>query len=282
MNSPTTSLQRTYRYLRIGLGGVSIVIAASVCVAAVHVGVLSSISAYFYTTARHAFVGALIAASLALFAISGRGPSRVFLDAAGLVAPIIALVPTPVRSGTIRDLNDGCAVGTSCVPEFVRADVANGVYTYVIVGALVWLVLLILRIRGNINFQYATISFATAAAVLAAVFCVFTYVPEIFLRYAHGTAAVLFFLLIGATAVANVLSPPENPPPRGLFKTLYLLIAVGFVIDLIVASYFAFSDAPTPAPFFPVLICEAIALALFLLFWILQTIQKWDQLDPTI
>ena len=55
MTSPTgetTSLQRTYRYLRIGLAGTVVLIFVSVAVAIPVVGLLPSISHYFYTPAR--------------------------------------------------------------------------------------------------------------------------------------------------------------------------------------------------------------------------------------
>ena len=74
-------------------------------------GVLPSVSAYYYSPARDVFVGALIAASLALFALSGRGPSRALLDAAALFAPLIALVPTtPPARDSERSTLDAVSV----------------------------------------------------------------------------------------------------------------------------------------------------------------------------
>jgi H+/Cl- antiporter ClcA len=66
----STSTQRTHRYLRIAIGGTVVVIFAAMLAAVPTVGWLASISDYFYTPARNAFVGALIAASLALLALS--------------------------------------------------------------------------------------------------------------------------------------------------------------------------------------------------------------------
>lgn len=68
----STSLQRTYRYLRIGVACSAVVIFVAVGVAAASVGWLTSVSDYFYTPARDAFVGALIAVTLALLALSCR------------------------------------------------------------------------------------------------------------------------------------------------------------------------------------------------------------------
>ena len=50
----STSLQRTYRYLRIGIAGTVVVIFVSVGLAAASVGWLTSVSDYFYSPARDA------------------------------------------------------------------------------------------------------------------------------------------------------------------------------------------------------------------------------------
>src|SRR6187402_568929 len=94
-----TASLRTYRYLRIAMGAMIVVIFTSVTVVAIGQGhLLGSISAYFYTPARTAFTGALIAAAVALLALSGHRAERALLDSAGLLAPLIALVSTPIRS----------------------------------------------------------------------------------------------------------------------------------------------------------------------------------------
>ena len=59
--SLSTSLERTYRYLRVGIAGTVVAIFVAVAQAATTYGWLTSISDYFYTPARDVFVGALIA-----------------------------------------------------------------------------------------------------------------------------------------------------------------------------------------------------------------------------
>ena len=110
----STSVQRTYRYLRIAIAGTVVVIFAAMAVAAIEVGWLATESDYFYTPARNAFVGALIAAALALVALSGRGAERALLDAAALFAPLIAVVPTTLAPGTVPGVVVPCAV--RCFP----------------------------------------------------------------------------------------------------------------------------------------------------------------------
>src|SRR6185369_12879826 len=100
--------------------------------------VLGSISAYFYTPARTAFTGALISAAVALLALSGHRAERALLDSAGLLAPLIALVSTPIRSAA------ACGPDATCVPATAIPDIENGVITYLLIGAAGWLTVLIL------------------------------------------------------------------------------------------------------------------------------------------
>ena len=60
--SGTTSLQRTYRYLRLAIAGAVVVVFTAVLVAMPAVGLLPSLSHYYYTPANTMFVGALMAA----------------------------------------------------------------------------------------------------------------------------------------------------------------------------------------------------------------------------
>ena len=70
----------------------------------------------------------------------------------------------------------------------------------------------------------------------------------------------------------------EFPPTRP-FRISYIVIAVLMVLDLgvlIPSAIFGGGDA------WGVLLGESFALALFLVFWLLQTAQKWDDPDPTL
>ncbi len=95
---------RTYRYLRLSLVG--LVLLLLFCVWLERLGGaeankhLGSISAYYYTPARSVFVGALVAIGISLAAIVGRrGFEDSALNIAGMLAPVVALVPTPRGAG---------------------------------------------------------------------------------------------------------------------------------------------------------------------------------------
>ena len=87
--------QKTYRYLRIGLIGAAVMLAAAVVIERWHVDCWQgSISAYYYTPVRAVFVGALVAVGLSLIVIKGEGHEDVYLNIAGMLAPVVAFVPT--------------------------------------------------------------------------------------------------------------------------------------------------------------------------------------------
>ena len=89
--------RRSYRYLRIALVGVVVIIIAAVVIESSISGTwLPSISHYYYTPARNVFVGALVAASVALLVLSGTDAEGAWLDVAATFAPLIALIPVAV------------------------------------------------------------------------------------------------------------------------------------------------------------------------------------------
>src|SRR5262245_39332576 len=87
---------KTYRYLRLSIVVVVLSLMASVLIERAHVSCWNeSISAYFYTPVQLMFVGALIAIGVSLVAIKGCTDGEdVLLNLAGVLAPIVAFVPT--------------------------------------------------------------------------------------------------------------------------------------------------------------------------------------------
>lgn len=273
----STSLTRTYRYLRIGLAGTVVVIFVSVAVATVSVGWLTSVSAYFYTSARSAFVGALVAASLALVALSGRGLERALLDAAALFAPLIALVPTSVVPGSVPGVEIACE--PSCVPPEYVPDAANGVATYVVVGGLVVLVALLLASLRQVAIAAIGFSLGAAVVVLGTVGATWALARAAFLQHGHTVATVAFFGLFAAVALRSAF-PRRGGRPAPVYGALYATIAVGLVV--LVLAYVALLPRTDELAFPLVLVVEAAALLLFLAFWVVQGIEKWNDPDPTL
>lgn len=255
----TTSLQRTYRYLRLGVVGMVVVIFASVGVAATSVGWLPSISDYFYSPARTSLTGALIAVSLALFALSGRGIERALLDAAALFAPLIAFIPTT-----------GAQCQPRCIPAAYEADAANGVATYLIVGTLALAAAAILAALGQVSWAALAPTGGLAVVVLATLGVAWAFARDAVVAQGHVIATVVFIALFAAVTLLNALRPP--------FRAGYAAIAVLLVAVLL--AYLAFLPRAEDVPV--VLIAEAGALALFCAFWVLQSIEKWNDPNPSI
>ena len=243
-------------------------------------GWLPSVSDYFYTPARNAFVGAVIAASLALLALSGRGAERIILDAAAVFAPIVALVPSVISPGSVPGVEVECA---KCVPAAFEPDVVNGVTTYLVILAGILLLGIALSIVGAV--QGAVVSLLLGGVVFAVVLITGLAIPELFLGWAHFLATTVFFGLIAADAILNAFWRTSSTPPPKWLRIVYLGIAAVMIVDLValVIATIATASAPTDtaAEIFPwIFVGEVIALLAFLAFWWLQTWQRWDEADP--
>ncbi|WP_314504776.1 hypothetical protein [uncultured Microbacterium sp.] len=276
ITTDSTSTQRTHRYLRLAIGGTVVVIFVAVLAAVPAVGWLASVSDYFYSPARNAFVGALLAASAALLALSGRGAERTILDAAALFAPLIALVPTVVGLGSPTHPGLACA---PCVPPEFEADVANGVTTYLVVLAGVIGLGYVLSRAGQV--RRARFSLVLGAAVFVLVLVLALALPDLLLDGGHFVATILFFGLIAADAVLNAFWRTSSQAPPTWLRIVYIGIAVVLVLDLalLIFTTVVLWDAETKV--FPwILVGEAVALLMFLAFWWLQTWQRWNEGDP--
>ncbi len=274
---PSTSLQRTYRYLRIGIAGMVVVIFASVGVAAASVGWLTSLSDYYYTSARTPFVGALIAVGFALLALSGRGLERGLLDAAALFAPLIALIPTTLAPGTIADMDLPCRF--RCFPPAFEADAANGIATYLITGTVVVIVAALLVILRQVPVASFAISGGVAIGVLAAVGLSWAFARDWVFAQGHFVATIAFFALFALVAVLAAF-PRRSDPPARVFRALYIVIAV--LLVAVLAAYIAFLPQADTLGIPLVLVAEAAALVLFSAFWIVQGIEKWSEPNPSL
>ncbi|MBD3942599.1 hypothetical protein IF188_12910 [Microbacterium sp. NEAU-LLC] len=275
----STSPERTYRYLRIGVAGTVVAIFVAVAQAAATYGWLTSISDYFYTPARDVFVGALVAASLALFALSGRGLERALLDAAALFAPLIALVPTTLAPGSVPGVVVECPGETRCFPAAFEADAANGVTVYLVLGGLAVLVALLLALLRQVSLAAVWPSLLITVVVLATVGLTWALAHDLFLQHAHFIATTAFFALFAAAAVRSAF-PRSGPQPTPVFRALYIAIAAGLIVLLVAYAILLPQTGAAGVPI--VLIVEIAALVLFFAFWVVQGIEKWPDPDPSL
>ena len=192
---------KTYRYLRVAVVAMAVLLGVSVGIEIVfgpRGGILDSISAYYYTPVRGVFVGALIAVGLGLVAIKGReGPEDVMLNLAGMLAPLVALVPTPISVPVA-----GFEVERRTVPAALVPAVENNVAALLVLG-VVGLVFAAATVQDG-PYRSAHLRGVAGAGVLLVGLAVWFGVGrESFLEYGHYAAAVPMFGLIVGVAVVN-------------------------------------------------------------------------------
>lgn len=288
--APATSLARTYRYVRLSILGAVLALLVAVVVVAVAAGAApTSLSAAFYTPARTVFTGALFAVSLALLALSGRSVPQALLDVAAVLAPLIAIIPTPVVPGDAPGAALECPTREPCVPEVVFADTRTGMITFVVVTAVA-LVTALLLARAQRSLSRGVVVTVSAVGVIAAGFAVWSVAGwSSFLLLAHLVATLGFFALVGVVAGWAAWAAPaarvgsSAPFSRAWYGALALGIVAGLAFLLVVfVLRVAGVDlvAVTGLPL--ILIGEVVLLLLFAGFWILESVRTWDDPDPTL
>ncbi len=308
-----TTGHRSHRYLRLSLAVMVLALFVGVGVQVLRSGLwLPSISHYFYTPAGGVFVASLVAASLALVVLAGRDLETVFLDIAAVFAPLIALVPTGISAGLLTritgrdDVELGpCSPNENCVPLESMEAIYTGVITYTVVLACVVVLSLWIRrdtlrmlwrtradaaVAGRAWALWSTFTAPVVAVLVAVALNLAAFVEPISAGFpfnpwlgisVHFAATILFFAAFAAVPVINVIRylvalRTDAPRIKTRYAVVYVLVPVLIVIDLVVMVVIVKADAPGPG----VLVCEAVALALFAVFWIAQTVQWWREDNP--
>ncbi len=271
MSTPTLAVLKTYRYLRVSIVAMALLLAIALVVeisAGESVVLLGSISEYYYSPVRNVLVGALMAIGLSLVAVKGReGAEDVMLNLAGMLAPIAAVVPLPVEG----------AIPAAFVP-----GVENNVTALLVLG-LVGLVFAAWTARGGVAaYGRAVLVGAVGWLVLTAWFVLGR---DSFLSGAHYATAVPMFGLIAGTALVNARHARERTAIPGMspssYARSYAVIALGIFGTVLAAGLFFLLSLvgfePVASWIFWV---EALLLTLFAAFWILQTMENWYDGTP--
>lgn len=286
MSSPSTSLERTYRYLRLSLVGVVVLISVALWSEWMTEGPLGSVSASYYTPAGAIFVGGVFAVALALLALSGHSFGQVSLDLAAIVAPLIAIVPAPVFSGDLPGavaVDCGAAI-EPCVPIAFVPAVHNGMTALVATAVVGWVAALVLAAVQRTFSRRTVWSLVVTGAIITVVTLWWRLAPDAFLRAGHVVAAASFFAFIAVAALASALD--AGRADRRGYRAVYLGIAIGIIVVLaallavIIVGFFGVV-LPEPGGVTAVFAGEAVALLLFAAFWVVQTIETWNDPDPS-
>ncbi|MBO0982735.1 hypothetical protein [Rathayibacter sp. SD072] len=283
----SVSSLRTHRYVRLSLCAAVLLLAAGVGRHLVAVGPLRSISAAYYTPARSVLVGALFAVSVALVVLAGRSLRRYLLLLGGMTAPLIALVPVPLRSDELAMLTGtGCPAGVArCLPASATEELAVGMLAYLLVAAAVLVASVALLALDRRLDRIALVRIAVAAVLLVALAAASA--TPAFAVTGHYAAAAVFFLLMAAVAGVHahaVRSEGVRGPgsPRG-YSIAYAVLAVLLAAtDLALVALVLTGRGEALLGEQWLLLVEALALALFTVFWVLQTVENWADMDPSL
>lgn len=266
MTAPAYAV-KTYRYLRIAMVLLVVALFASVAHEMVAQGgdcFQVSLSSYWYTPAQAVVVGTLVAIGVCLVALKGNTAREDFaLNVAGMLAPVVALVPTPGPG----------ACSTVRVDAAERAAAtANNVTALAVVGAIALLAALGLalrELRGRLPLS-SVLGFGLTAVVMGGFYGWFRLHRSSFVEHAHTVAALALFAFVVAVVVMNAQGLARCPGRR--FANRYAVIAALMVGALVVLGGAALLTDWAHA----VLWLESVLIALFAVFWLLQTVELWS------
>jgi hypothetical protein len=254
---------------------------------------LPSISAYYYTPVRSLFVGSLVAIGACLVAVQGSTTSFRFaarnngvvnpvvrclnflagwitednaLNIAGMLAPIVALVPTGQPASKASDRFAECT-SVKFVPFNTSPNITNNISSLIIAGILAVVAAFFLApqkagLREMVG--QAKSGLISAGLVLAGGYAWFRWFPSNFLVAAHFTAAIAMFVAMGLAVVSNARSAS---PFRKFYGSIAFLMVFAAAVILIVGR-FGWKHS--------VLWLEAAEIALFASFWAVQTRDLWE------
>jgi hypothetical protein len=225
-----------------------------------------SISAYYYTSARAVFVGALCAIGVCLIVYRGSTDTEnVLLDYSGFMAFVVAFVPTTI--------DDTCEASNIPSVDEISAAVRNNVLALLIIGivatVLSWRMKSLRKRPDRPLSNYAKVSLAvTLTALIAGVVFFFGW-PDEFQRIGHGvSAAALFAGIIGVVIVNAVgfAKKRDETNAAGLATNRYSIVAVVMIVSLVgslVSKWLGFGHW--------LFVLEALLIAEFAVFWMIQT-----------
>lgn len=277
MSTPGTALPqdlrrpvlRTYRSLRLATVVLTLLLAAAVVLEAGASGWCwqTSVSAYWWTSARGVVVAALCALGACLVVYHGSSDTEdALLDAAGFLAFVVAVVPTapePLCGGL------GIPAGAG-----VEAGVRNNLAAVLVAGVAAQGVAAVLAARDRGRPPWTATAWAARVLgwlVVAAVAVAFVVAPDVVLERGHSLAAVGMFAAIIAVVVAEARACGRSVT-AARYRRAYLAVAVAMAVTL-VAVVVAHLALPRFAH--AVLVVEALLVLEFAGFWVVQTVELW-------
>jgi hypothetical protein len=272
---------KSYRYLRLGIVGVVGLLCASIGFERAKVDCWqTSISAYYYTPVRSIFVGGLLAIGLCLIVIKGSTAwEDTCLNIAGMLAPIVALVPTSdagkcwsVQPIPLPVKDDGS------LASWVVSNVNNNVKSLLVAGiAGLFIAAAVATVVTRNAAAVATVGApGTRLALLGAMLMLVVGLVAFntwnhFNTDSHFVAAIAMFVFLAGAVGGNVWE--HRAQAARSYFWLYLAIVVlmaGAAIVLV-----ALSSGWRHVQLF----LEGTQISLFAAFWLVQTKEHWHEIN---
>jgi hypothetical protein len=287
----------TYRSLRIALIALVVFLGASVIETRLCAGCWQgSVSAYFYTASHAVFVASLCAVGVCLIVYKGSTRTEdVLLNFAGVLAFAVALAPTkssvPCGGGEPTPFDPTIGVDNNVLALLIAIVV--GVAFYGVVQAIepdppdqndAAPPVVARRFGGLIRWVLARAATLLSCIErwlpyllglgLVAYFGLFTTNWTWFADWRHNIAAIAMFvaiILVVLHYAAYAAARRRADNRRGRYVTLYLVIALAMILALAWAAIAQFWERPLG-----VLVVEALLIAAFGLFWVVQSFDLWE------
>ncbi|MGE0026080.1 MAG: hypothetical protein AB7O78_04165 [Thermoleophilia bacterium] len=270
---PNANRLKTYRYLRVGMVLLMVMLGVSILVDRVDgpAGQFqTSISDYYYTPVQSVLVGSLVAVGACLIIMRAeRDVEDIFLNLAGMFAPLVAFVPID-REG----VTDGVLSSASAA-----AFVDNNVKTLVITGVIALVVAVLVLARSWPQLDDVgerlrrVLGLLAAGAIVLGTWLWYDLAPDSFqgtgayVAGGHFTAAISLFVCMGVVVLCNALPPTVQP-----YNAIYAGILGLMILNGIVAVLFGFGVGPFDWRYW-LLAVEVAGILLFVVFWLVQTVE---------
>ena len=282
---PALAAVKTYRYLRIALTALVVLLFASIALEwwAADRCVLPSISASYFTPVQAVFIGVLVTMGASLLALKGNTDGEdVLMNLAGMLAPGVAFIPT-VASGVC---------GSSAAGDGIADAVANNMRALFVTGIAVGIaVLWIARHENRANdttgdetnreslSPQSRWGLAVSVAVLGGGIVWFVADRDSFIARGHDAAAIPMFLAIIAVVWLNArdvrrgMQQGSLSADRTRYVTMYRVVAVSMLAALAATVGLSLLTGSTSLVFW----VEVALLILFAVFWVIQTVELWER-----
>lgn len=222
----------------------------------------TSISAYYYTPVHGVFIGALLAIGVCLLCLQGSTVlENVFLNLAGMFAPMVALVP----------ISDAGKCGAIFGTTDRNLSIANNVRALLLVELLALLLVGYLGRHERAN-RTRLIGYVAGVAVWLVATVVFFADRKLFVSAAHLTAASLMFGLVIGVVIINAVAYKEREESDSL-RNKY----TGIAFTMVAVTAVVIAAGKLGGFDHWAIVVESALILLFAAFWGLQTAHLWHE-----